>query len=581
MESEQGFKSLRMERSRDMFKGIAASPGIAVGKALVLKKENIIIERKKVEKTEEEKIKFQKAIQLSKKQIEGIKEKASEEQRNIMDAHIMILEDPELLTGVEEKLDTEKVNVEAALDDVLNLFIAMFESMDNEYMRERAADIRDVGQRILMNLLGKEIPNVADLKEKVVVVAHDITPSDTAQMDREQVLGFITNIGGRTSHSAIMARSMEIPAVLGLKNITEHVKTGDNIVFDGDEGIVLVNPEEAVMKEYLGRKEKELAAKQELMKLVDSETLSLDGKKVELGCNIGNPKDARKAHENGAEGIGLYRTEFLYMDRNSLPSEDEQYQAYKEVLEIMGKRPVIIRTLDIGGDKELPYMNLPKEANPFLGYRAIRICLDQKPIFKTQLRALLRASIYGNLKIMYPMVSSVEEIRGANEILAEVKQELDQEGIAYASDFEVGIMIEIPSAAVISDLLADEVDFFSIGTNDLIQYTTAVDRMNEKISHLYNPFNPAVLRLIKTVIDNGHQGGIWVGMCGEVAGDKRLIPILLGMGLDEFSMSAGAILPARQQIQGLSYEKMKTLAEQVVKMKSAEEIEKFAAENIR
>ncbi|SHJ41906.1 phosphoenolpyruvate--protein phosphotransferase [Geosporobacter subterraneus DSM 17957] len=563
-----------------MFKGIAASPGIAVGKALVLKKENIIIERKKVDDLDKEKSRFQEAVKVSRAQIEMIKEKAGEEQKSIMDAHIMILEDPELLGNVEDKIQSENINAEAALDDVLNLFITMFESMDNEYMKERAADIKDVGQRLLMNLLGKEIPNLSVLKEEVVLVAHDITPSDTAQMDREKVLGFITDIGGRTSHSAIMARSMEIPAVLGLKNITEQIKTGDQVVFDGDEGVVLVNPEETVVKTYLERKEKEMAAKKELMQLVGSQSLSLDGRRVEIGCNIGNPQDAKKAHENGAEGIGLYRTEFLYMDRTTLPSEEEQYQAYKAVLEIMGERPVVIRTLDIGGDKELPYMNMPKEANPFLGYRAIRICLDRTDIFKTQLRALLRASVYGNLKIMYPMISCVEEIRGANRILEEVKQELDSQGIAYAPDFEVGIMIEIPSAAVIADLLADEVDFFSIGTNDLIQYTTAVDRMNEKISHLYNPFNPAVLRLIKTVIDSGHQAGIWVGMCGEVAGDKRLIPVLLGMGLDEFSMSAGSILPARKQIQGLSYEKMKGLAEQVLKMKSAEEIEKFVAQNL-
>lgn len=563
-----------------MFKGIAASPGIAVGKALVLKKENILIERKKVDDLEKEKSRFLEAVKVSRAQIERIKEKAGEEQKSIMDAHIMILEDPELLSNVEDKIQSENINVEAALDDVLNLFITMFESMDNEYMKERAADIKDVGQRLLMNLLGKEIPDLSVLKEAVVLVAHDITPSDTAQMDREKVLGFVTDIGGRTSHSAIMARSMEIPAVLGLKNITEQIKTGDQVVFDGDEGVVLVNPEETVVKTYLERKEKEMAAKKELMQLVGSQSLSLDGRRVEIGCNIGNPQDAKKAHENGAEGIGLYRTEFLYMDRTTLPSEEEQYQAYKAVLEIMGERPVVIRTLDIGGDKELPYMNMPKEANPFLGYRAIRICLDRTDIFKTQLRALLRASVYGNLKIMYPMISSVEEIRGANRILEEVKQELDSQGIAYAPDFEVGIMIEIPSAAVIADLLADEVDFFSIGTNDLIQYTTAVDRMNEKISHLYNPFNPAVLRLIKTVIDSGHQAGIWVGMCGEVAGDKRLIPVLLGMGLDEFSMSAGSILPARKQIQGLSYEKMKGLAEQVLKMKSAEEIEAFVAQNV-
>ncbi|MFT9494240.1 phosphoenolpyruvate--protein phosphotransferase [Anaerosolibacter sp.] len=561
-----------------MYKGIGASPGIAVGKALLLKKEDIIIERKSIRNEMEENERFHKALDKTKEQIEEIKKNTGAAQQEIMDAHLMILEDPELIGGVEGAVNAEKINAEAALQGVIDTFVAIFESMDNEYMRERAADIKDVGQRIMMNLLGKELPNLAKLKEPVVIVAHDLTPSDTAQLDRENVLGFVTEIGGRTSHSAIMARTMEIPAVLGLKAITQQIKNGDILVFDGEEGIVLVNPEEPVIHQYTEKRANLAEEKQALRKLLNSDTISKDGKKVELGGNIGNPRDAQKAHESGAEGIGLYRTEFLYMDRTSLPSEEEQFEAYKAVLEIMGERPVVIRTLDIGGDKELPYMNLPKEMNPFLGYRAIRICLDQKEIFKTQLRALLRASVYGNLKIMYPMISSLEEVRAANGIMGEVKQELNNEGKEWSSDIEVGIMIEIPAAAVISDILAKEVDFFSIGTNDLIQYTTAVDRMNEKIAHLYNPFNPAVLRLIKLVIDNGHKEGKWVGMCGEVAGDKRLIPVLLGMGLDEFSMSAGAILPARKQIQNLSYEEMKTLADQVLQLGTAEEIEKLLCE---
>ena len=559
----------------DMYKGIGASPGIAVGKALLLEKQNIIIERKIIGNEMEEHERFQQALVKTKKQIEEIKMMTGPAQQEIMDAHLMMLEDPELIGGVESTIDSERINAEAALQGVVDTFVGIFESMDNEYMRERAADIKDVGQRILMNLLGKELPNLAKLKEPVVIVAHDLTPSDTAQLDRENVLGFVTDIGGRTSHSAIMARTMEIPAVVGLKNITQQIKSGDMLVFDGEEGLVLVNPEKSVIDQYTRKGVQLLEEKQELLKLVHSDTVSKDGKKVELGGNIGNPKDAQKAHESGAEGIGLYRTEFLYMDRTSLPSEEEQFEAYKAVLEIMGARPVVIRTLDIGGDKELTYLNLPKEMNPFLGYRAIRICLDQKDIFKTQLRALLRASVYGNLKIMYPMISSVEEVRSANAIMEEVKQELKNEGKEWASDIEVGIMVEIPAAAVISDILALEVDFFSIGTNDLIQYTTAVDRMNEKIAHLYNPFNPAVLRLIKLVIDNGHKAGKWVGMCGEVAGDKRLIPVLLGMGLDEFSMSAGAILPARKQIHNLSYEEMKSLADQVLQLGTAEEIEKL------
>lgn len=558
-----------------MYKGIGASPGIAVGRALLFKKEDIVIEPRAVDDVEKEHARFREALSKTKEQIEEIKRKTLAEQQAILDAHLMILEDPELIGGVEGAIGAEKINAEAALEKVMNMFIAIFESMENGYMKERAADIRDVGERLLMNLLGKELPNLAKLKEPVIIVAHDLTPSDTAQLDRENVLGFATDIGGRTSHSAIMARTMEIPAVVGLKDITQHVKNGDILVFDGEEGIVLVNPEDALVREYARKREEQLQAKKELRKLINSSTVSKDGRKVELGCNIGNPKDAKKADENGAEGIGLYRTEFLYMDRTSLPTEEEQLEAYKAVLEIMGKRPVIIRTLDIGGDKELPYMNLPKEMNPFLGYRAIRICLDRKEIFKTQLRALLRAGIYGNLKIMYPMISSVEEVRAANKILEEAKRELQHEGKDYASDIAVGIMVEIPAAAVISDMLAREVDFFSIGTNDLIQYTTAVDRMNEKIAHLYNPFHPALLRLIQLVIDNGHKAGIWVGMCGEAAGDKRLIPVFLGMGLDELSMGAGSILPARKQIQSLSYEEMKVVADQVLQMDTAEEIERF------
>ncbi|MBM7614394.1 phosphoenolpyruvate--protein phosphotransferase [Alkaliphilus hydrothermalis] len=563
-----------------MLKGIGASPGIAIGKIFLIEQEELKIECKAINDNhiEKEIKRLKSALVKSREQIQEIREKASTEQRNILEAHIMILEDPELVKTVETKIQSEKINSEAALQTTLEMFVAIFEAMEDEYMKERAADIRDVGQRLLMNLLGKEQLNLKNLKEPVILVARDITPSDTAQMDPEKVMGFLTDIGGRTSHSAIMARSMEIPAVVGLGRITEKIKTGDFVILDGETGQVYINPEEKLVDLYNEAKEKELAVKRGLRALINRETISKDGKKVELGCNIGNPNDAEKAHENGAEGIGLYRTEFLYMDRSDLPSEEEQFSAYKKVLEIMGDRPVVIRTLDVGGDKELPYLQLPREMNPFLGYRAIRICLDQKEIFKTQLRALLRASTYGNLKIMYPMISSVEEVRSANTVLEEVKEELERENIAYSKDIEVGIMIEIPAAAIISDLLAKEVDFFSIGTNDLIQYTTAVDRMNEKISHLYNPFNPAVLRLIQQVIVNGHRAGIWVGMCGEVAGDKRLIPILLGMGLDEFSMSAGNLLPARRQIHGLIYEEMKNISEKVLEMSTAEEIQQFLTE---
>jgi phosphotransferase system enzyme I (PtsI) len=558
-----------------MLKGIGASPGIAMGKAFLIKEGNITVERKEIQDVEKEKNRFSDTLQIAEKQMNDIILKVSGEQKNIMEAHKMILQDPELIDNVTKKITNEKMNVEAAVEDVLNLFISIFDNMEDAYMKERASDIRDVKKRLLSILFGINTESLIHHDEPIIMIAHDLAPSDTAQMDKEKVLGFITDIGGRTSHSAIMARTMEIPAVVGTKDITQNVKDGDFIVMDGKDGTIWINPDEDSVQKYQILKEQEIEQKNRLKELINSETVTKDGRKVEIGCNIGNPKDARKAMENGAEGIGLYRTEFLYMDRTSMPTEEEQFQAYKEVLEIMGDRPVVIRTLDIGGDKELPYLNLPKEMNPFLGYRAIRICLDQKDLFKVQLRALLRASIYGNLKIMYPMISTIEEIKSANAVLKEVEEELLKEGQAVSSNFEVGIMIETPAAAMIADILAKEVDFFSIGTNDLIQYTIAVDRMNEKISYLYNPLNPSVLRLIHRVIQSGHDAGIWVGMCGEAAGDPMLIPILLGMGLDEFSMSAGAVLHARKQIKGLPYEQMKDLANQVLTMGDAEKIKTF------
>ncbi|QUH20125.1 phosphoenolpyruvate--protein phosphotransferase [Alkaliphilus sp. B6464] len=568
-----------------MFKGTAASPGIAIGKALVYKDVDLNIDKLNILEVENENKKLHDAIEKTKIQLRAIKEEATKklgaEQAQIFEAHLMVLEDPELLSQIKDKVNNEKINVEYATKDVIDNFVLLFESMDDEYMRERAADIKDVGIRILKNLLGIEIVNLALLSDEIILVAHDLTPSDTATMNRDKVLGFVTDIGGRTSHTAIMARSLEVPAVVGLKNITSTINDGDTIVFDGEEGVVHVNPTENVLSLFQQKKKDYEITRRDLEALKGMPTVSKDGRVVELAANIGTPKDIKGVIENSGEGIGLYRTEFLYMNRNSMPTEEEQFQAYKEVLEGMEGKPVIIRTLDIGGDKELPYLNLPKEMNPFLGYRAIRICLDQTEVFKVQLRALLRASVYGNLKIMYPMISSVEEVRDANRILEEVKNDLDREYISYSKSIEVGIMVEIPAAAVIGDLLIKEVDFFSIGTNDLIQYTKAVDRMNEKISYLYDPFNPAILRMIKMIIDYAHEGGKWVGMCGEMAGDKNLIPILLGLGLDEFSMSAVSILPARKIISEISYSDMKKIAEVTLTLPTSEEIKEYIKDQLK
>ena len=565
-------------------KGIGVSPGIVIGKVLLKEEKNIIIEKKEITSYEAEIKRFKTAMENSKCEIQDIYNKVlknmGEEEATIFEAHLMILEDPEMLDQIEKNIQDNKVNAEWALKEVSEMFIAMFDAMDNEYMKERAADIKDVTSRLMKKLLNIEEVNFGELANEVVIVARDLTPSDTSQIDKKKVLGFITEIGGRTSHSAIMARTLEIPAIVAVKDITSKVKNGDLIVFDGEEGLIYVNPEEKIVKLYEEKKAEYNKSQKELSLLIGEKSITTDGVRVELAANIGTPKDLESVMSNDAEGIGLFRSEFLYMDRKTAPTEEEQYVAYKEVAEKMNNKPVVIRTLDVGGDKELDYLNLPKEMNPFLGYRAIRVCLDKVDLFKTQLRAILRASAFGNIKIMFPMISSIEELRAAKTIVEQVKIELHKENIAFNKDLEVGIMVEIPAAAIISDLLAKEVDFFSIGTNDLIQYTTAVDRMNEKISHLYNPFHPALLRLVKMVIDNAHKENKWVGMCGEVAGDPKLIPILIGMGLDEFSMSPISILRARGIIRNISQEKMKDLAGQVVNLPTAKEVEKFIEDNI-
>jgi phosphoenolpyruvate-protein phosphotransferase (PTS system enzyme I) len=562
-----------------IIRGIAASSGIAIAKAYRLENPNLAVEKKTITDVKAEVVRFEAAIAKAKEELEIIKARAFEElgedKAAIFSAHLLVLSDPELLNPIKEKIQSEKVNAEYALNETAAMFVSMFESMDNEYMKERAADIRDVTKRVLAHLLGVSISNPSMISEEVIIIAEDLTPSDTAQLNRKYVKGFATDIGGRTSHSAIMARSMEIPAVVGTKIVTAEIQNGDLIILDGLDGQVIVNPSTDILTEYEKKRADFATQKAEWAKLVNELTVTSDGHHVELAANIGTPDDIRGVLENGAEGIGLYRTEFLYMGRDNLPTEEEQFEAYKVVLERMNGKPVVVRTLDIGGDKELPYLDLPKEMNPFLGFRAIRLCLEMQDMFRTQLRALLRASVYGNLKIMFPMIATLDEFRQAKAILLEEKAKLQAEGVQVSDNIEVGMMVEIPAAAILADQFAKEVDFFSIGTNDLIQYTMAADRMNERVSYLYQPYNPAILRLISNVIDAAHKEGKWAGMCGEMAGDPLAIPILLGLGLDEFSMSATSILRARSQMKKLSKEEAARFKETILSMRTAEEVIAF------
>ena len=557
-------------------KGIAASQGISFAKAYVFVEPDLTVKEVKIEDVAAEIKRFEDAIEASKKELTIIKENAlaslGADKAAVFEAHLLILDDPEFMGTVKTDIESKVINAEYAFKETSDMFISMFEAMDNEYMKERAADIRDVSKRILAHLLGVDLPNPSLIDEEVIVIAEDLTPSDTAQLNKKYVKGFATNIGGRTSHSAIMARSLEIPAVVGTSSITEDVKNGDILILDGLDGVVLVNPDEATTAEYKEKHAKFEAQKAEWAKLVTEKSVTKDGHEVILAANIGTPADLEGVKNNGGEAVGLYRTEFLYMGREQLPTEDEQFEAYKAVLEGMGDKPVVVRTLDIGGDKELPYLDLPKEMNPFLGFRAIRLCLEEKDLFRTQLRALLRASVYGKLCVMFPMIATVQEFRAAKALFLEEKEKLVAEGVAVSNDIELGIMVEIPSTAVIADIFAKEVDFFSIGTNDLIQYTMAADRMSEKVSYLYQPYNPAILRLVKNVIEASHKEGKWTGMCGEMAGDSLAIPLLLGMGLDEFSMSATSILQARSQIKNLTLAEMKELVEKAVMCATTEEV---------
>ncbi|MEH7128870.1 phosphoenolpyruvate--protein phosphotransferase [Neobacillus drentensis] len=556
--------------------GIAASNGIAIAKAYRLVEPDLSFEQKKIEDTDAEVDRFRRAMSKSKAELEAIRDRAKvdlgADKAAIFEAHLLVLSDPELNAPIEYKIQSDKVNAESALKETADMFIMMFEQMDNEYMRERAADIRDVTKRVLAHLLGVQLVNPSMIAEEVIIVAEDLTPSDTAQLNRQFVLGFTTNIGGRTSHSAIMARSLEIPAVVGTKTATEEINNGDLVIVDGLKGEVHINPTPELVEQYRKVHEGYEAQKAEWAKLVNEPTVSSDNHHVELVANIGTPKDLKGVIENGGEGVGLYRTEFLYMGRDQLPTEDEQFESYKAVLEGLTGKPVVVRTLDIGGDKELPYLDLPKEMNPFLGFRAIRLCLEEQDIFRTQLRALLRASIYGNLKIMFPMIATLDEFRAAKALLEEEKQKLLAEGQKVSDEIELGIMVEIPSTAILADQFAKEVDFFSIGTNDLIQYTMAADRMNQRVSYLYQPYSPSILRLVKMVIDASHAEGKWTGMCGEMAGDETAIPLLLGLGLDEFSMSATSILKARSQIRNLKKSDMEKLAQEVLNMQTTAQV---------
>ncbi|WP_242443772.1 phosphoenolpyruvate--protein phosphotransferase [Staphylococcus pseudintermedius] len=555
---------------------MAASDGVAIAKAYLLVEPDLSFSNEKTDQPEAEVQKFNEALNNSKIELTKIRNHAEEQlgadKAAIFDAHLLVLDDPELIQPIEEKIKNESASAPQALTEVTQNFITIFESMDNEYMKERAADIRDVAKRVLAHILGVELPNPSIIDESVIIVAHDLTPSDTAQLNKQYVQGFVTNIGGRTSHSAIMSRSLEIPAVVGTKSISESVQQGDMVIVDGLTGDVIVNPSDDEIKAYQHKRESFFADREALKQLRDEPSKTLDGHEVELAANIGTPNDLEGVHNNGAEGIGLYRTEFLYMGRDNMPTEDEQFEAYKKVLESMEGKRVVVRTLDIGGDKELPYLNLPEEMNPFLGYRAIRLCLDQPEIFRPQLRALLRASAYGKLNIMFPMVATIQEFRDAKALLLEEKENLKQEGVEVSDDIELGIMVEIPATAALADVFAKEVDFFSIGTNDLIQYTMAADRMSERVSYLYQPYNPSILRLIKQVIDASHQEGKWTGMCGEMAGDETAIPLLIGLGLDEFSMSATSILKARRQIKDLSRTEMVQLADRALNCATVDEV---------
>ncbi|OEF88031.1 phosphoenolpyruvate-protein phosphotransferase PtsI [Vibrio breoganii] len=562
-----------------MISGILASPGIAFGKALLLQEDEIVLNTQKIsaDQVDAEVQRFYDARNKSAAQLEIVKQKAletfGEEKEAIFEGHIMLLEDEELEDEILALIKGEKLSADHAIHSIIEEQAVALESLDDEYLKERATDIRDIGTRFVKNALGINIVSLSDIDEEVLLVAYDLTPSETAQINLDYVLGFACDIGGRTSHTSIMARSLELPAIVGTNDITKRVKNGDMLILDAMNNKIIINPTEAQLNEAKQVRDTFQAEKAELAKLKDLPAITLDGHQVEVCGNIGTVKDCDGINRNGGEGVGLYRTEFLFMDRTALPTEDEQYQAYKEVAEAANGHSVIIRTMDIGGDKDLPYMDLPEEMNPFLGWRAIRISLDRREILRDQVRGILRASAHGKLRIMFPMIISVEEIRELKAALEEYKAELRSEGLAFDENIEIGVMVETPAAAAIAHHLAKEVSFFSIGTNDLTQYTLAVDRGNELISHLYNPLSPAVLTVIKQVIDASHKEGKWTGMCGELAGDERATLLLLGMGLDEFSMSGISIPAVKKVIRNANFAEVKAMAEEALQMPTAAEIE--------
>lgn len=561
-----------------MISGILVSPGIAFGKALLLKEDDIVINWKKIsaDQVEQEVSRFLAGRAKASEQLEAIKTKAGEtfgeEKEAIFEGHIMLLEDEELEQEIIALIKDDLASADAAAYTVIEGQAKALEELDDEYLKERAADVRDIGKRLLQNILGMPIVDLGSIQDEVILVATDLTPSETAQLNLDKVLGFITDLGGRTSHTSIMARSLELPAIVGTSDVTKQVKNDDYLILDAVNNQIYVNPTADVIDQLKAAQNQYITEKNDLAKLKDLPAITLDGHQVEVCANIGTVRDVAGAERNGAEGVGLYRTEFLFMDRDSLPTEDEQFQAYKAVAEAMGSQAVIVRTMDIGGDKDLPYMNLPKEENPFLGWRAIRIAMDRREILHAQLRAILRASAFGKLRIMFPMIISVEEVRDLKGEIETLKAQLREEGKAFDESIEVGVMVETPAAAVIAHHLAKEVDFFSIGTNDLTQYTLAVDRGNELISHLYNPMSPSVLGLIKQVIDASHAEGKWTGMCGELAGDERATLLLLGMGLDEFSMSAISIPRIKKIIRNTNFEDVKALAAQALAQPTAQDL---------
>ena len=561
-----------------MISGILASPGIAFGKALLLKEDEIVIDRKKIsaDSVDDEVERFTDGRAKASAQLEAIKTKAGEtfgeEKEAIFEGHIMLLEDEELEQEIIALIKDKHMTADAAANEVIEGQATALEELDDEYLKERAADVRDIGKRLLRNILGLNIIDLGAIQDEVILVAKDLTPSETAQLNLKKVLGFITDIGGRTSHTSIMARSLELPAIVGTGSVTSEVKNGDYLILDAVNNKVYVNPSNEEVETLRSAQAQVAEEKAELAKLKDLPAITLDGHQVEVCANIGTVRDIDGAERNGAEGVGLYRTEFLFMDRDALPTEEEQFAAYKAVAEACGSQAVIVRTMDIGGDKELPYMNFPKEENPFLGWRAVRIAMDRKEILRDQVRAILRASAFGKLRIMFPMIISVEEVRALKKEIEIYKQELRDEGKAFDETIEIGVMVETPAAATIARHLAKEVDFFSIGTNDLTQYTLAVDRGNDMISHLYQPMSPSVLNLIKQVIDASHAEGKWTGMCGELAGDERATLLLLGMGLDEFSMSAISIPRIKKIIRNTNFEDAKVLAEQALAQPTTDEL---------